>query len=278
MNKDIKVFVADVDGTLRSRTRPLPGPLTISAFEEMHKQGYLLGIASGRPLWQSLKDHYKEWKLSFQFDFLIGMNGGEIWTKENDQKRTYHPLTRDQLEQIVTTFKDIKGINPFVYREGCELTRYVDDEIIQSSLRHSCRFEACTSDADLYSEDTGKILYRCETEEIALYLEKLGKEKFSDEIACFRTSPKLVELQNSIVSKGSGITTYCKTHNIPLESVIAFGDAENDIEMLKVVGHSVALKDGMPNVKAITNDITEYDAGEDGVGHYLWNHLLKESD
>ncbi len=278
MNKDIKVFVADVDGTLRSRTNPIPGPLTISAFEEMHKRGYVLGIASGRPLWQGLKDHHKEWKMSFQFDYLIGMNGGEIWTKEDDQIRTYDPLTREQLKQIVTTFKDIKGTNPFVYRNKMEVTRYVDDELIESCKRHSCTYEVCSSDEDLYAEETGKILYRCKTEETALYLEKLGKEKFSPEIASFRTGPDLVELQNSCVSKGSGITTYCKTHNIPLDSVIGFGDAENDIEMLKAVGYSVALKDGMDNVKAITNEVTEYEAGEDGVGHYLWDHILKESD
>ena len=276
MIKDIKVFVADVDGTLRSKKRTIPGPLTICAFEEMHKQGYILGLASGRPLWQSLKDHYKEWKLSIQFDFLIGMNGGEIWTKEDNQTNTYSPLTREQLKEIVTTFSKIQGTNPFIYRNNGELSRFIDDEIIQSGLRHSCRVDACSSDADLYAEETGKILYRCENEDIAIQLEHLGKEKFSPEIACFRTSPNLVELQNASISKGSGITTYCNTHGVDLKNVIAFGDAENDIQMLKAVGHSVALKDGMQAAKAIASDITKYEADDDGVGHYLWDNVIQQ--
>ena len=56
--------------------------------------------------------------------------------------------------------------------------------------------------------------------------------------------------------------------------MIAFGDAENDIEMLKCAGWSVCLKNGMDDVKAITDDITEYTSSEDGVGKYLLKNIL----
>ena len=274
MKKNFKVFVADVDGTLRSRTVRIPQKETIQAFEKMHQEGMIVGIASGRPLWQGLKDHHKEWKLSFQFDFLIGMNGGEIWEKSTNKTTQYNPLTVEQLKAIVETFKDIQGINPFVYRDGYELSRYIDDEIIQSGLRHSCKVEACTSDADLYAEPTGKILYRCDSIEIADELEHLGKTILPKEIACFKTNDTLVELQNASVTKGSGITHFCHEHNIPFSSVNAFGDAENDIEMLKCAGWSVCLKNGMDDVKDITDDITEYASSEDGVGKYLLKNIL----
>lgn len=275
MDKKIRVFVADVDGTLRSRTKRIPGKVTTSAFEEMHKQGYIIGIASGRPLWQHLKDHYKEWKLSFQFDFLIGMNGGEIWTKETNETKTYNPLTVEQLKKIVTTLENEKNTDPFVYREGMELARYITDDMIASGQRHGNIIEAVSDISELYSEETGKILYRCDTEEDAIRIEEKGK-LIDPDIACFRTGPELVEFQNKTVSKGSGIKQYCKDHNIPLEEVIGFGDAENDIEMLKAVGWSVALSDGMDDVKSITNDVTKYDSSNDGVGHYLWENIIQK--
>lgn len=50
MKKNFKVFVADVDGTLRSRTVRIPQKETIQAFEKMHQEGMIVGIASGRPL------------------------------------------------------------------------------------------------------------------------------------------------------------------------------------------------------------------------------------
>lgn len=86
-----------------------------------------------------------------------------------------------------------------------------------------------------------------------------------------------MELQNTSVTKGSGITHFCHEHNIPFSSVIAFGDAENDIEMLKCAGWSVCLKNGMDDVKAITDDITEYTSSEDGVGKYLFQHILDKT-
>ena len=85
-----------------------------------------------------------------------------------------------------------------------------------------------------------------------------------------------IEFQNKTVSKGSGIIQYCNDHNIPLDEVIGFGDAENDIEMLRAVGWSVALSDGMDDVKSITNDVTKYDSSNDGVGHYLWDNIIQK--
>lgn len=61
-----------------------------------------------------------------------------------------------------------------------------------------------------------------------------------------------------------------------MKNVIAFGDAENDIAMLQTAGWSVALKNGMDDVKEIANDITSYPCDEDGVGHYLWDHVLNQ--
>lgn len=273
--KNIKVFVADVDGTLRSRNKMYPGEITTSAFEQMHKDGYILGIASGRPLWQHVKDHYKEWGLSFQFDFLMGMNGGEIWTKKTNETKQYKPLSCEQLKKIVLNLNKEKGTDPFVYREGMELARFVNDEMIASGKRHDTIIQSVKDETELYSEPTAKILYRCDSADIALHIEEIGR-KIDPQIACFRTGPELVEFQNKDISKGSGITTYCKDNGFTLDEVIGFGDAENDIEMLKVVGWSVALKDGMEEAKKVADDITLFDAGDDGVGHYLWDHILNK--
>lgn len=273
--KKIKVFVADVDGTLRSFKKRLPGEVLTSAFEEMHKRGYVLGIASGRPLWQHVRDHYEEWGLSFQFDFLMGMNGGEIWTKKTNETKEYSPLTKDQLKKIILALKNEKGVNPFVYREGMELAKKVDDEMIRSGKMHGCLIKEASDVSELYSEQTGKILYRCDSKEIALHIDEIGRN-IDPEIAAFRTGPQLVEFQNKCISKGSGIAQFCKDNGYTLDEVIGFGDAENDIEMLKVVGWSVAVKDAMKEVKEVVDDITAYNADEDGVGHYLWDHILNK--
>ena len=272
----MKLFIADIDGTLRSKGSMIPGPLTRQAFEEMHQEGMILGIASGRPLWQGVTNHHTEWGLSFQFDFLIGMNGGEIWTKDTNERKEYNLLSTDTLKEIVTALHHFAGINPFVYRQGSELSLYLDEATKRSGVRHGCPVFECKEEADLYSEPTAKILYRCDTVAIADEVETYARQYFGSRIACFKTGPELVELQLPQVNKGEGLKLYCQPHHIDLKDVIAFGDAENDIEMLKIAGTSVCLKDSMDDAKAASNFVTDYDCDEDGVGHYLYDHHLIE--
>lgn len=276
MISDVKLFVADIDNTLRGKNIRIPGPMTISAIEELRKRGILIGIASGRPLWQGVKDHYKEWKLGTQFDFLIGMNGGELWTKESNHKEVFNLLSTETLKEIVTTMKDLPDTNPFVYRDGYELSRYLDDDMIASGKRHGSRIETCHDDSDLWQEPTGKILYRCKTPENGERVETFGQHAFGNRISCFRTVPSLVELQDPRNNKGVALQHFCKKAGIDMKNVIAFGDAENDIEMLKAAGWSVCLKNGMDDVKAVSDDITEYSCDEDGVGRYLWKNILNQ--
>ena len=275
MIHNIKMFTADIDNTLRGKRMPVPGPLTLSAMEEMHRKGILLGIASGRPLWQEVQNHAHDWGLSFQFDFLIGMNGGEI---EDTHKKTiekYNLLTRAQLKTIATAMDEKFHLNPFVYRDGFELSLHMDNELRMSSLRHHSKIEICSDISDLWSMDTGKILYRCDTEKTAEEAEQFGKQ-FGNDISCFRTSPTLVEIQSAYNSKGAAIHQYCKDNHIDLSTVIAFGDAENDLEMLKAAGWAVCLHNGMDLCKAASDDITEHDSDDDGVGHYLYDHILNQ--
>jgi len=271
---NLRLFVADIDDTLRGRASMRPGPVTCSAFEEMHRRGITVGIASGRPLWQGVSEHASEWGLSFQFDFLIGMNGGELWTARTDRKEESHLLTTEALKEIVTTLHGQKDINPFVYREGYELSLYTDEEMVRSGLRHHCRVVQCGSEADLWAEPTGKILYRCGTAENGKAVEEFGKAAFGSRISCFRTGPDLVELQDPENNKGAALRAYCSENGISLSDAIAFGDAENDIEMLKIAGRSVCMINGMDDVKAIADDLTAYDCNHDGVGHYLYDHHL----
>lgn len=270
----MKLFIADIDGTLRGKGSRIPGPLTRKAFEEMHRNKIILGIASGRPLWQGVTDHHTEWGLSFQFDFLIGMNGGELWVKDTNQKTEYHLLSIENLKEIVTSLHHFKGINPFVYQEGSELSLYLDEATKRSGIRHGCPVFECKSEADLYARPTAKILYRCDTVAIADAVESYARNLFGSRFACFKTGPELVELQLPLVNKGEGLKMYCEPRGIDLKDVIAFGDAENDIEMLKIAGRSVCLKDGMADAKAVCDDVTDYICDEDGVGHYLYDHHL----
>ena len=63
-----------------------------------------------------------------------------------------------------------------------------------------------------------------------------------------------------------------------MDEIAAFGDAGNDIEMLESVGLSVAMKNGSDAIKAVAMYQTDYDNNEDGVAHFIEDHILKMDD
>ena len=70
--------------------------------------------------------------------------------------------------------------------------------------------------------------------------------------------------------KEKGILAVCKELGITPAQAIAFGDAENDISMLRLAGLGVAMGNGEPEVKEAADYVTER-IEEDGI----WKALVK---
>jgi hydroxymethylpyrimidine pyrophosphatase-like HAD family hydrolase len=65
----------------------------------------------------------------------------------------------------------------------------------------------------------------------------------------------MLELGNPGVTKGSGLAFVASALGIELDRVVAFGDGENDVELLEVAGFGVAVEGGHPRLLAIADRI-----------------------
>ena len=75
-------------------------------------------------------------------------------------------------------------------------------------------------------------------------------------------------------SKGRGIEKILEYYGLGREEAIAFGDGNNDIEMLQTVGTGVAMENSSPQLKAVASEVCGHVA-EDGIYHYcLQNGLI----
>jgi hydroxymethylpyrimidine pyrophosphatase-like HAD family hydrolase len=118
-------------------------------------------------------------------------------------------------------------------------------------------------------------MYRTRTvEEMDDVVVPLAKTIENDIFFSFKTRVDLLEFQDRRNNKGNGVKAYCDKHGISMEDVMAFGDAENDLEMMEMAGYSVCLLNGMKENKEIADAVTEYTAGEDGFGHWLFDHYF----
>ena len=72
-----QLVICDIDATLVNEKKELT-PRTKEALIKLHEKGIYFGIASGRPV-DELKRNKERWDLPFDFDFVMGMNGAELW-------------------------------------------------------------------------------------------------------------------------------------------------------------------------------------------------------
>ena len=105
--KDLKLVICDIDSTLVDSKRNLM-PTTRETIEKLHENGVYFGIASGRPL-DELQRYAKIWGLSFEFDFVIGMNGSELWDNIHQKEYSYFKLKKEWIKEIIEFMRPFKS-------------------------------------------------------------------------------------------------------------------------------------------------------------------------
>ena len=102
-------------------------------------------------------------------------------------------------------------------------------------------------------------LERAQTEELLRQMPHCRTKRWGDAV---------VDLMSRTGGKENGIRALCAAIGITPEETIAFGDAENDLEMLQLAGIGVAMGNALPQVRACADMVT--DAVEnDGIAHAL---------
>jgi len=80
--------------------------------------------------------------------------------------------------------------------------------------------------------------------------------------------PYMLEIGNPEVTKGSGLSFVTERLGVALDRVVAFGDGENDVELLEAAGFGVAVEGGHPRLRAIA-DTTCSGPADEGVASVI---------
>lgn len=271
MIKELKLIVADIDGTLVNESRSMM-PLTRKVLNDLHQRNVLFGIASGRPIGDHMRERPRHWNLDFYPDFIIGMNGGQLEDSHTGKYEEYYKLQPEVLKEIIELMSPF-DVNPFIYLGENQLLYKEDERSRESQARNKVNVYLANDISDFWQKDSSNILFRLGSDSMMPAIEKHIADHPSDKYIGYKTQSWLVEFNDPRVNKGIALKAYCKERNIPLDSVMAFGDTSNDNALLETAGWSVCLKNGTDDTKAVADAITEYDYNEDGVGRYLLDHI-----
>jgi len=99
-------------------------------------------------------------------------------------------------------------------------------------------------------------------------LELALEAHFGDRLYISKSLPHFLELAAPEVSKATGFALVAQELGVPLGRVVAFGDGENDVELLESVGYAVAVAHAHERVLAVA-DLVCPPAAEEGVAQVL---------
>ena len=152
---------------------------------------------------------------------------------------------------------------------------YVTDKngyrVKEEALNDSMEYVEVPSLTEHLDFHLNKILTAVDPQKTYDVLETIGMP-FRDQVTFVRTAPYYIEAIPVGTSKASGLSNVCKGLGIDSSEVIAFGDAENDLEMIQFAGHGVAMGNACDALKDAADEVTLTN-NEDGIAHAL-NHLL----
>ena len=272
MINKVTAIVADIDGTLVNKGESIM-PITKEALEQLHRNGVLLGLSTGRKINRSMFQRAKDWGLSFAFDVIIGMNGGQLWDKDRENIEESSLLEPDTMKEIIARMSPLQ-INPMVYEKDYMVTAFFDENIQASMQRNHMEVLVTDGDTDrLCIQPNYNVLFRFDperTEEVRAFARTVDCERYHG----ISTSPGIIEFMDPRVNKGMALHKYSQRNSIPMDEIMAFGDMDNDKEMLREAGWGVCLVNGSDITKSMADAITEYSCTEDGMGRYLMKYVL----
>jgi Cof subfamily protein (haloacid dehalogenase superfamily) len=253
----VQAFACDLDGTLIGRDGLL-GPRTRAAFARARDEGVRVLLATGR-MFRSARRYLDEAGIE---DPVVCYQGAAVVDPRSGEFLLHEPIPLDVAREAIAALQEL-GHSPNVY---------VDDQLyVASETEYSRRYSAFQHLPVVEVGDLLAWLERPPTKLVAVAeppvladVRAALEPRLAGRVFLTTSLPYMLELGNPGVTKGSGLTFVAALLGIDLDRVVAFGDGENDVELLEVAGFGVAVADGHPRLLAIA-DRTCAGPDEEGV-------------
>lgn len=251
---DIKVAFFDVDGTLLSHATGHVPDSAREALKALRANGVRTVIATGRDIVELAKLPVLD---EVEFDGYLTLNGN-ICLDENRNMFAGNEIDPGEVEILVNIFK--AGRIPFVLiGEKERYINYVDDVVIRTQ-------EATHGTIPDIGQYKGEKIYQCLAFVDADMRRRL--EELLDQCRITSWNDTGIDIIAKTGGKAAGIQKFLDLHQLKRSQVMAFGDGENDISMIKFAGIGVAMGNGGEKVKAAADYVTS-SVDEDGIANAL---------
>jgi len=253
----IRLIAMDMDGTLlTSHPRVIPSE-NIEALRRAADAGIHLAIASGR-----LPDDAGFFALDAELPMhIIALNGSAVMEKPLGQIMERHYIDSQTALRILEMLEE----RQFMYslfsdhdvvhcHSQSDVIPLLGTHLLRQGSR--TRLEREVSQAYARHDRVSKFVVTCadDAERIQSLRRRLEAQEPLVEVSSSWVDN--IEINPLGVNKGSALTALAASLGIPMSQVMAIGDNDNDIPMLRAAGYGVAMGNATPAAREAANWLT----------------------
>lgn len=225
----------DYDGTLVDERDNIvtPTSLTKQAVEMLQAKGYLCALATGRAL-----SYIPNGAKDLFLDGYVTSNGACV---SIHGKEIFHDVFADEELQNLLQFFDENDINYILENaERCYVKDMKDPEYLHFLDNFHTPRENYVAFKDF-------VQVRNRIEKITLVfkthdkMKAFGKEMSAQYAISYHRNCNTYDIAKPHISKRVGAKAIVDYYDIPMEHTYAFGDGDNDVELLDFVKHGIAM-------------------------------------
>lgn len=249
-----KICFFDIDGTLSDDGHGVEMVIPKSCIQALHQakeEGHLLFVNTGRVM-STVPNLIRDLPIN---GFVLGC-GTEIRIKD---KSVYsYEIEKKERKRLITHLKKLPYATVFEGKMGCAQYHAERDPFVMKILYRYGQEKFPIYDAEDENYAFEKFcMFKLPTDD-------WGDLSFLENYNLIARDPNFYEVTPASCSKGNGVRWLLEYYGLNQEDAYAFGDSENDLEMLSAVGHAVVMGQAPENIKKQAEYITAPPA-EDGI-------------
>lgn len=263
---DIKLIASDMDGTLLNDASEL-SPRTVRALKAAADRGIYIVLASGR-MARAMRPYAAQIGLNAP---IIADNGALIYDLKTEETLYQRPL---EWPDALSVLKRCEAM-------GLYVQAYIgDDYYFETETDYSREYARAVAVegkcagvrlSEFHDHNMLKLLIIDTPSRIEEIRPDFVRD-FEGNMNIAVSRPHFLEFTHKSAEKGAALDRLAASLGVQRAQIVAFGDAQNDLSMLKYAGTGVAVKTARAEVLEHADAVTESN-GDDGVAIWIEQNI-----
>jgi 5-amino-6-(5-phospho-D-ribitylamino)uracil phosphatase len=262
------LIALDLDGTLLTDDKII-SERTLKAIAQVKEAGHEVVISTGRP-YRASKMYYQQLQLTTP---IVNFNGAYVHHPLDNSWGVYHEsLPLEVAREVIHSCREYELKNMYaevmddIFAEKQEeeimpIFHYLKDDIVHGDLLKNLKNPPTCLLIDSDESHVASIRNHLSN----VHAEVIDHRRWA-------APHHIIEIVKAGMNKAIGLQKVASFYDIPRKNIIAFGDEDNDLEMIEYAGMGVAMENAIQPLKSLANHTT-FSNQNDGIAIFLEDYF-----